>query len=108
MRALSRLEYNRFDMKYAALIEYTTDAATVAAARPAHREYLTRIKAADKLVMSGPFEGDTGALIVYEADTAEEAEGLLKEDPFCKQGVFVSWNIRRWNVIFSQRKLMPE
>jgi uncharacterized protein YciI len=95
-------------MKYAALIQYTPDAATIAAARPAHREYLTRIKAADKLVMSGPFEGDVGALIVYEAESPEEAENLLKEDPFCKHGVFVSWNIRRWNVIFSHRELMPE
>jgi uncharacterized protein len=95
-------------MKYAALIEYTKDSATIASARPAHREYLTRIKAADKLVMSGPFEGDTGALIVYEAGSPAEAESLLKEDPFCKQGVFVSWNIHGWNVIFSHRKLMPE
>jgi len=95
-------------MKYASLIQYTPDAATIAAARPAHREYLTRIKAADKLVMSGPFEGDTGALIVYEAESPEEAESLLKEDPFCKQGVFTSWTIYRWNVIFSHRKLMPE
>jgi uncharacterized protein len=95
-------------MKYASLIQYTPDAATIAAVRPAHREYLTRIKAADKLVMSGPFEGDTGALIVYEAESPEEAESLLKEDPFCKRGVFTSWTIHRWNVIFSHRKLMPE
>lgn len=95
-------------MKYAALIQYTSDSAKIAEARPAHREYLTRIKAEDKLVMSGPFEGDTGALIVYEAGSAEEAESLVDQDPFCKHGVFVSWTIYRWNVIFSHKKLMPE
>ncbi|MEQ1885417.1 MAG: YciI family protein [Bryobacteraceae bacterium] len=95
-------------MKFAAVIQYTPDAATIAAARPSHREYLTRIKADDKLVMSGPFEGDTGAVIVYEAENAAEAEQLLKDDPFYKAGVFTSYIIHRWNVVFAHPKLVPE
>ena len=95
-------------MKYAAVIQYTPDAATIAAARPSHREYLTRVKAADKLVMSGPFEGDTGAVIVYEAETPEEAEAILKEDPFYKSGVFTSYTIHRWNVVFANPRLVQD
>ena len=50
---------------------------------------------------------DSGALIVYEADTAEQAEKLLKGDPFHAAGVFVSWKIRPWKVVFANRELFP-
>ena len=34
------------------------------AVRPAHRAYLTELKAAGKLVAAGPFTDQTGALLV--------------------------------------------
>ena len=93
-------------MKYAAIAAYTHDSSTIAKARPAHREYLTRLQQQGKLVISGPFSDDRGALLVYEADTAAEVEKLIAEDPFATQGVFVSWEIRPWNVVFINRDLL--
>ncbi len=93
-------------MKYAAIAKYTPDAATIAKARPAHREYLTRLRDEGKLVISGPFAEDTGGLLVYEADTERQAEAMVREDPFAKNGVFLSWEIRPWNVIFINEKLL--
>ena len=50
---------------------------------------------------------DSGALIVYEADTAEQAEELLKRDPFHAGGVFVRWTMKPWKTVFGKRELFP-
>ena len=86
-------------MKYAAIIEYITDAEKVQAIRPVHREYLGKLKEQGKLAASGPFHDGSGALIIYETETPEDAEALVREDPFNQNGVFVSWVIRPWNQV---------
>jgi uncharacterized protein len=94
-------------MKYAAIIEYTPDKAKILELRPPHREYLAGLRKAGKVAMAGPFHDDGGALIVYEADSKEEVEKLMAADPFAKGGVFVTWSIRAWNLIWIQQDLMP-
>jgi uncharacterized protein len=93
-------------MKYAAIVQYTPDSATIAQARPAHRQYLSGLKEQGKLVISGPFAGDAGGLLVYEAQDAAQVEKLITDDPFAKQGVFLSWQVREWNVIFVNESLL--
>jgi len=93
-------------MKYAAIAVYTPDASTIAKARPAHREYLVGLKEQGKLVISGPFADDRGGLLVYEAESPAEVEALIVEDPFARQGVFVSWEIRPWNVVMINQALL--
>jgi uncharacterized protein YciI len=87
-------------MKYAAIIDYTPDKAKTAEARPAHRKYLTGLYDAGKLAIAGPFGDDSGAIIVYEAESPEQAEDLLKNDPFRAAGVFVRWTIKPWKTVF--------
>ena len=94
-------------MKYAAVIEYSQDKAKVEAARPAHRAYLTSLVEKNQLLASGPFEDGYGALIVYEADSLEEAEALLQGDPFHAAGVFIKWTVRPWKMVFANPRLMP-
>jgi len=94
-------------MKFAAVIEYSQDKAKVQEIRPAHRQYLTGLTASGKLAASGPFTDDYGALIIYEAATREEAEALLKADPFNQHGIFVSYVMRPWNPVFANRELFP-
>ena len=93
-------------MKFAAIVVYTPDAATIAKARPAHREYLTGLQQQGKLVISGPFSDDRGGLLVYEAETPAQVEKLIADDPFATGRVFVSWEIRPWNVVFINRDLL--
>jgi uncharacterized protein YciI len=93
-------------MKYAASIEYSQDKALVEAHRPAHRAYLTSLLERGQLVASGPYADGSGALIIYEADTPDGAEGLLKSDPFHAAGVFLQWQMRPWKVVFSNPKLL--
>ena len=95
-------------MKFAAIIEYTTDTAKIAATRPAHREYLKTLLDSGRLAISGPFADDRGGILVYEADSAEQVENMLRDDPFTKAGVFEKWQIREWRVVMADAKLcMP-
>jgi uncharacterized protein YciI len=93
-------------MKYAAIVKYTPDASTIAKSRPAHRQYLTGLIEQGKLVISGPFADDRGALLVYEAENPAQVETMIVEDPFAIHGVFVSWEIQPWNVVFINQKLL--
>jgi len=94
-------------MKFAAIIEYIQDKAKIAEIRPTHRQYLTSLKEKGQLVACGPFTDDSGALIVYEAPSAADAEKLVQGDPFNKGGVFVKWQLRPWNVVMANRELLP-
>ncbi len=94
-------------MKFAAIIEYAQDRARIAEVRPVHRQYLTSLRDRGQLVASGPFTDDSGALIIYEADSKEAAEGLLKGDPFHQNGIFVTWQLRPWNPVMANRDLLP-
>lgn len=95
-------------MKFAALIEYSQDQALVSAHRPAHRAYLTSLVEKNQLFASGPTEDNYGALIVYEADTPEAVDALIKADPFHAAGVFLNWTVRPWKVVFFNPNLAPK
>ena len=94
-------------MKFAAIIEYLQDKAKIAEVRPVHRQYLARLKERKQLVASGPFTDDSGALIIYEAESKEEAEKILKGDPFHASGIFLKWQLRPWNPVIANRELFP-
>jgi uncharacterized protein len=94
-------------MKFAAVIAYTQDKAKVEAIRPAHRQYLSKLKEEGKLAIAGPFMDNYGALIVYEAESADLAESYLNADPFHANGIFLQWQIRPWNVVFANPTLLP-
>jgi uncharacterized protein YciI len=94
-------------MKFAAIIEYLQDKARVAELRPVHRQYLASLRERGQLVASGPFTDDSGALIIYEAPSREEAEKLLRGDPFHAGGIFVRWQLRPWNPVIANRDLLP-
>ena len=95
-------------MKFAAVIEYTQDKELIQSIRPTHREYLKQLRENDQLAASGPFTDDSGALIIYEADTVEEAEKLLQGDPFHTNGIFLQYRIRPWNPVIFNGGLFSE
>lgn len=94
-------------MKFAAIIEYLQDKAKVDEIRPTHRQYLRSLKEKGQIAATGPFTDDSGALIIYEAATKEDAEALLKADPFNQAGVFLKYAIRPWNPVMANRELFP-
>ena len=94
-------------MKFAAVIEYSHDKAKIAAVRPTHRQYITGLRERGQLAASGPFTDDSGALIIYEAASREEAEGFLQADPFHQNGIFLRYQLRPWNPVIANRDLLP-
>jgi uncharacterized protein YciI len=94
-------------MKFAAIIEYSQDKAKVDSVRPVHRQYLVGLKERGQIVATGPFTDGSGALIIYEAPTKEDAEALLRADPFHVNGVFLSWQLRPWNPVIANREMFP-
>jgi uncharacterized protein len=94
-------------MKFAAVIEYIQDKAKITEVRPVHRQYLTSLKERGQLAAAGPFTDDSGALIVYEAGSREEAERFIQADPFNKAGIFVTYQLRPWNPVMCAKELFP-
>jgi len=95
-------------MKFAVIADYDAADPQLATVRPVHREYLTKLRDAGKLVISGPLTDHGGALIVLETESKEEAAAIVDNDPFVKSGVFKSWVIRPWNPIFVNKALLPD
>jgi uncharacterized protein YciI len=92
-------------VKYAAIIEYAQDKAKIAEIRPVHRQYLASLRERGQLAASGPFTDDSGALIIYEASSREEAEQFLQADPFNKGGIFLRYQLRPWNPVIGNLEL---
>lgn len=84
---------------FAALIEFTEDNDLRLQTRPVHREYLRGLFDEGKIRISGPWGDDTGSMIVYEVESAEEAQALLDADPYMNAGVIANARIRPWTIV---------
>jgi uncharacterized protein len=80
----------------------------VAAARPVHRAYMADLKRQGEVAAGGPFGDLTGALFLYEAESAEEAERFAAEDPYTHAGLIKEHTIRPWRLIYSNLSLLAE
>ncbi|HKN99072.1 MAG TPA: YciI family protein [Pseudonocardiaceae bacterium] len=68
------------------------------AERPAHREKLAALHAQGRLVMAGPWDDDTGALLVFRADQAQ-LDTIMAADPYyTTPGVTVA-SVRHWRPV---------
>ncbi len=81
-------------MKYAAIIEYGGNKDHLKVNHAAHRVYLRTFLENGQLRAAGPFTDDAGALWVFDADSAEAAEDIVRGDPLVEAGVITSWTIR--------------
>ncbi|WP_285731556.1 YciI family protein [Nocardiopsis sp. ATB16-24] len=66
--------------------------------RPVHREYLGVLSAQGVNLCSGPWgtEEEPGALLLFRADSREEALALAEKDPFHIQGLITRIGVREW------------
>jgi hypothetical protein len=86
---------------YTATLKYTDDAEKIGQVRPTHRAYLKTLVDSGKLHESGPFTDDSGALIIYNAESESEAQELLAHDPFTTEGVIVEATVKEWKIVLS-------
>ncbi|HVX29022.1 MAG TPA: YciI family protein, partial [Nitrolancea sp.] len=82
-------------MKFAVVFGYENQQ-RIAETRPAHRAYLATLQENGKLVTAGPFVDDSGALIIYEADSEDDVIEIIQHDPFHEAGIFSTYLIRPW------------
>jgi uncharacterized protein YciI len=87
-------------MLWAAVIRYGNPD-KIKKVRPVHRQYLSALRERGKLWASGPFVDDSGALIIYQAESEEEARQLIEGDPFFAAGVFQDIQLKPWNIVFT-------
>ncbi|WP_078553633.1 YciI family protein [Bacillus alkalicellulosilyticus] len=55
--------------------------------RPAHLEYLQELEQEGKIFAKGPFIDGTGGMVIYIAESIEEAKELAEKDPYIIEGV---------------------
>jgi uncharacterized protein YciI len=84
---------------FAVIGEFADDQDLRLRTRPTHREYLRSLFDVGKIVMSGPWEDETGMLIVYDVADMAEAEQLLAQDPYRSAGVLANATIKEWRVV---------
>ncbi|WEJ58655.1 YciI family protein [Devosia sp. FJ2-5-3] len=68
--------------------------------RPVHLDHLNSL--GKKLVFAGALldadEKPEGSIVIFEADSLQEAEQMAAADPFVSAGVFASYEVKRWRV----------
>jgi len=93
-------------MKYFAVhYQYPDGSDEIVRLRPEHRAWLSTLAETDRLVGSGPYvDGQGGALIVIRmSDTAtlRDAEELMDNDPFTREGVLAGREVREWKPVLN-------
>lgn len=74
-------------MAYFAAILYMQDPERNQELRPQHLEYLEQLERQGKIFAKGPFVDGAGGLVVYIAESLEEAKVLAEQDPYVAEGV---------------------
>lgn len=83
---------------YVNYAKYTSDHSRVLRVRPAHRLYTQSIRAKGALIIAGPFADDSGALLIYQARSKDEAMALISEDPYQTEGVYETYALSEWRL----------
>jgi|WetSurMetagenome_2_1015567.scaffolds.fasta_scaffold31924_4 uncharacterized protein len=73
-------------MKYFAALLRMKDAEKNTEFRPQHIDFLTENEKAGKIFARGKFMGGEGGMVIYIADSREEAVKLAESDPLVKFG----------------------
>jgi len=64
--------------------------------RPAHLEYVNELYKEGKVFMAGPFTDKEAGLVIYKAESLEEARKLAEADPVVVEGAR-TLELREWS-----------
>jgi uncharacterized protein YciI len=64
---------------------------------------MDRLFDAGRVVMGGPYADDTRVLLVVDADDADEASALFRDDPWNREGILVPSDVIEWTVFLDSR-----
>lgn len=74
-------------MAYYAAILHMQDPEKNQTLRPQHLGYIEKLEQQGKIFAKGPFTDGAGGLVIYIADSLEEAKELANQDPYVVEGV---------------------
>lgn len=76
-------------------INYVKPMEEVEAHTPAHRAYSGGLAQKGVLLASGPFSPRTGGMLIMRADSREDVDAVVADDPFKQEGI-ADYEIREW------------
>lgn len=85
---------------YAVLYRYVDDQEFVQQHRPAHREFIRGLVGTCGLIVSGRADGgdQPSGLLVFDAESQKDLEGILDDDPFWIEGIIEKREIFEWSI----------
>lgn len=86
-------------MSYFVLEYRYADLDARARVRPDHLAYARSLHEKGKLVLAGPVGDGSGAMMVLQLGSEQEAAEIIKADPYTAAGVGVDHVLRPWNVV---------
>ena len=86
-------------MRYYAAFLRMQDPAKAQVLRPQHIEFLERGGKEGKVHARGRFADGTGGLVIYRAESLEEARKLAESDPYVSSGAR-ALELHEWDVKF--------
>lgn len=79
---------------------YVNDGVALDRVRPEHRRFLSGLAEEGLLVASGPVDqGDPQALLIFNADSVDQIDSLLADDPFRTAGLIKESLISAWSPV---------
>ena len=85
---------------YAVTYTFSAEPEEVQQIRPTHREWLAEQLTNGSLLASGPMVDRPAALLIFKAESIEELNLLLDQDPYEIAGVIGERTIEAWNPVF--------
>jgi uncharacterized protein len=87
-------------MKYYACLLPMLDAEKSQTYRPQHLEYLEQKRSEGKIFANGRFVDGWGGLVIYMAESQEEAQALAENDPFVLHGARTC-ELHEWDIVIT-------
>jgi uncharacterized protein YciI len=83
----------------------TDDPDRVREVAPRHAAYWRELALPGYL--GGPFADRSGGLITFDADAPAQAQQLVTDDPFVREGTVSSWRLEQWLAEGAARTTSP-
>lgn len=66
--------------------------------RPRHLEFLNNLQEHGKIFAKGPFVDGTGGLIIYIAESLQDAQMMVEQDPYVAEKA-LHLELREWKIL---------
>jgi uncharacterized protein YciI len=93
-------------MIFAVTITYSKPIEEIEKSTEDHRAYLRKLKAAGKLIASGPFVPRMGGMLLIDAENREQLDYILRGDPFNLRALAV-YDIKQWTPVIGAELFAP-